>query len=285
MTLDEMKPMARVCGEMIEFFIQSCTGGVNTDNLVISPTELGIAETIWDIVAPMGLAICLLYFMIDINRIMLTESNNFTLKSLGNPLLKFSCGLAFIQYGDDIITNLLTYGNALILWSANQTGAGTTVSTDFLEDLNQMINDGGFWQTIMMLLMCIVLWITGLLVGLIIDFKMLILKFEIIFRVGFAPIAMGDVFDGKQSHGLRYCKKLLACFTYGAGMILVLRMGMEIATASFLTGDKDLTNIAVSAGDSLWATCKIVLLPIIVPLAEIGALGLIKQASNDVWGC
>jgi len=284
MTTAEMKPMARVCGEIVEFFIQSCTGGINTNNLVIVPSELDIAETIWDMVAPLGLCICLLYFLIDINRTMLMEGNNFTLKSLGNPLLKFGAGLAFIQYGDDIMCDLLSFGNAMILWSTQITGASVNVS-DFLSDLNDMINEGGFWQTVMMLLMCIVLWLTSLIVALIIDFKMLILKFEIIFRVGFAPIAMGDVFDGKQSHGLRYCKKLLACFTYGMGMILVLRMGMQIASASFLTGDKDLTNLAVQAGDMIWTTAKVIIMPVIIPLAEIGALGLVKQASNDVWGC
>ena len=284
MTTAEMKPMARVCGEIVEFFIQSCTGGVNTDNLVVSPTELGIASQIWDMIAPLGLCICLLYFLIDINRIMLMEGNNFTLKSLGNPLLKFGAGLAFIQYGDDIMCDLLSFGNAMVLWATNINGASVNVS-DLLSELNDMINEGGFWQTIMMLLMCIVLWLTSLIVSLIIDFKMLILKFEIIFRVGFAPIALGDVFDGKQSHGLRYCKKLLACFTYGMGMILVLRMGMEIASASFLTGDKDLTNLAVQAGDMIWTTAKVIIMPVIIPLAEIGALGLVKQASNDVWGC
>lgn len=302
MTLDEMKPfargVARILDSCFEFLFGAMGGSIHTENLEVSADELGLAIDVWNTVAPIGLAICLLYFLIDINRIMLMEGNNFTMKSLGNPLLKFGCGLAFIQYGSNIMTDLINFGNALVHWSSEDL-TDTIDTGTFYDSMHEIVNEWGFFTIVIMLLAGFAMWIVTLIVGLVIDFKMLILKYEIIFRVAFAPIAMGDVFEGKQSHALRYCKKLLACFTYGAGMVFVCKLGASIMLTSIVANHTELSGTigtdSVGTAIGSWVatqgealTVELVKLVgglLLVPITEIGAFSLIKQASNDVWGC
>lgn len=291
MTVAEMKPMAQVAGGFFEMILGATDASVSATAIQVSSSDLDLASLIWDTVAPLGMAICIFYFLIEINKIMLMEGNNMTMKSLGNPLLKLGCGFAFIQYGDSIMTDILNYGNALTKWALDDMDVGTTnVDSAFLESVNDMVNDLAFWNLIIMILAGFLMWIVSLIVGLIVDFKLMILKYEILFRIAFSPIALGDIFEGKQSHAVRYIKKILACFTYAVGMVFVLHIGAELVlnglVADYLTvsGDKWTANLA-ETGMDVWGIIKILGALLLVPITEIGAFGLIKQASNDVWGC
>lgn len=309
MTLDEMRPQAKMVAEILDDvfeYVISGTGAVHVEAMIPQSGEFAIVQSVWDTVAPLGLAICIFYFLLDLNRILLQEGSQITMKSFGNPLLKLGCGFAFIQYGDDILVDVMSYGGSLVSWMAE--GMTTGGSSTFLEEMHEIVNGFNFWGLIGLMISAFALWVVSLIVGLVIDFKMMILKYEIMFRVAFAPIALGDIFEGKQSHALRYIKKILACFTYGAGMIFVVKIGSELALGSIAQTFAGVT-FSPSAGVGLDANnvlgeimdayvnnavgglvTPVILIKsacamLLVPIGEIGAFGLIKQASNDVWGC
>lgn len=271
-------------------------GGFGLEALKVSQNEFALVERLWDFVAPIGVAISVLFFLIEINKTMMMEGNNMTLKSLGNPLLKLVISFAFIQYGIQIIGDFVNFGNAFLEWATENFDGGTDVA-DMAQQVADATNiftaDGwdlitgqmSFWGLLCMLSASLLYFAASILVSLIIEFKCLILKLEVLLRIGLAPLVIGDVYEGKNSASIRYLKKILACFTYGAGMIIVLKLGAGIMNATFdVSALENAADVVSAGGDALWMMIKQVLYPIIINIAVIASFGMIQRTSNDVWG-
>ncbi len=272
-------------------------GGFGLEALQVSQSEFVLVEKLWDFVAPLGVAISVLFFLVEINKTMMMEGNNMTLKSLGNPLLKLVISFAFIQYGIQIIGDFVNFGNAFLVWATNFDISGSTSVADMAQQVADASNiftaDGwdlitgemSFWGLLCMLSASLLYFAASILVSLIIEFKCLTLKLEVLLRIGLAPLVIGDVYEGKNSASVRYLKKILACFTYGAGMLIVLKLGEGIMSATFdVSALSNAADVVSAGGDALWMMIKQILYPIIINIAVIASFGMIQRTSNDVWG-
>lgn len=297
---DHYKPLVDIINKLFEFMF-GCTGFFGAESLIVKQSEIALMQKLWEMVVPIGIALSLVYFLIEINRTLMLEGSNMTMKSIGNPLLKFGISFCFLQWGGYIISDFLNFGNWLLYQvdgmnlaysSETQTIADKMMDYTRNKSLMETLNSNApFWTLMMFLIIALISFFTSLIVCLLIEFKCIILKFEVLLRVGLSPIVIGDIYDGKNSQAIRYLKKLLACFTYGAMMILIVKLGEGIVVAtvgdsatSLLTADADWSNILSMSWTGAVGAFKSLFFPVIVAIAEVASFGMAQRMSNDVWG-
>ena len=98
-----------------------------------------------------------------------------------------------------------------------------------------------------------------------------------ILRGGLMPVAIGDVYKGLDSNGVRYVKKFIALCLWGMAMIAVIKIGNGIWVSRIVEDFADLSDI--------WKILGALLGSIVYPLAEAGMVSASKQVCTDVMGC
>lgn len=128
---------------------------------------------------------------------------------------------------------------------------------------------------LVLLIPALICWLIGVIVGLVFKYKAYAYKIEVIFRTGIAPIALGDVYSGENSTAVKFIKRFLALGLYAMAFVVVVNIGASMIGADFLEG--------LTSGDT-WKILGGILNCFVVPFAELGALGVAKQACNEVLG-
>lgn len=242
-----------------------------------------ILNTIWDMFVPIGITLLCIYFVWAVNRTMMLEGQDFTLKSIGAVLLKFGIGYAFLSQGGRLFSAFFGLNDALIdelvrgFQSISVNGEGTNwyVDKGIRDSLFNQVKESGFFETLGIIASCIVMALIGALVSAVIAYQSVSRKIEMLLRAGMAPVALGDMFNGENSNGWRYIKKFLALTLWGVAMLALVKIGVAIQSG-YITS-------AAASGLGITSFTSMVNL-IVVPLAVAGMCSASKQVCNDVLG-
>ena len=247
------------------------------DTLKFEDTELGVARDLWSLLSVIGVGFAVIYLIMDLNRAAFMAASNWTIQSLISPLLKFGACLFVIQYGGRFVSAILGFGNWLIDQVVDPSTPAAGGSFDTICEMFKNMNLG---VSIAFLLAVLIFWLASLLVGLIFIYKSIVYKIEVILRVGVTPVILGDVWEGKNSGAVRWFKKLAGCMLYGASFILIMKIGGEVFADNFSLSDDDIWNAGLGTALDLVGA---IFGSLIIPIAEVGALGVAKQACMEVF--
>lgn len=242
----------------------------------------GIVSTVFLDVRDLALGMLIIYFLIHLNKEVLTNGREFTLFTLYAPLLKFGIGAVVIFMGDKIMSAVLSINDAFIdLVGQSISEASTAEMTQLMQFMHDYMKDLSFLACVGYLPGFLISWLTSILISLVIIYFAVSRTLEILVRVAFAPIALGDVFNGEQSNAIRYIKKVVGLILWGGLMMVVVYIGSQLQSMGF----NDIIGKAVSAGSnfSIW-DISFIGGWILFPLATAGLLSGLKQASNDLLG-
>lgn len=237
----------------------------------------------------LGVLLTTAYFAIELNKTVLMQGGEFTLKSFYAPFLKFTIGIILIIYLGTLVELYAGFNNAFIdrvdtALSGHSTPSGSVVTiggvtciightdaNDPLVKVGKQIYDMGLFERLGALLNCLLIGLGAAIATLVMMYQAVSRKIEIVLRTLFFPITAGDIFEGTHSPMIRYFKKMLALTLMGGGMLAIIAIGTAIQT-SMTNGGFGITSL------------KSALMLILVPLAECGMCATVKTVCNDALG-
>ena len=253
------------------------------ENLKFKQEEVDFANELWGHLAVVGVCFAVIYFIMDLNRAAFMAASNWTMQSLISPMLKFGACMFVIQHGAEFVSNILGFGNWLITQVAEDMEAEAAVLNE--NEIN-MLKDLNLGIAIAFLLCMLLMWIVSQVIQVIFLYKCIVYKIEMTIRCGVTPVVLGDVWEGKNSGAVRWLKKLAGCAMYGAMFLVVIKVGMMMQENNFVGLDDDAFDFVDSpsnAGVNAWKALGACVSMIVIPVAELGALGAAKQACMEVW--
>ena len=274
--------MKTVLAALFETILDLCTGanwGV-PDLLQITDNEINIARTMYKYFMVIGIGMTIVYFIMEMNKQYALQARDLNIKTVGVPFLKLLASIAVLSQGSKIIGWILSFNNSLVKYAQTNftmTGSGKGLAdlTDKIPSGDNIVNALSFMNLLVLLLPALICWLIGVIVGLVFKYKAYAYKIEVIFRTGIAPIALGDVYSGENSTAVKFIKRFLALGLYAMAFVVVVNIGASMIGADFLEG--------LTSGDT-WRILGGILKCLVVPFAELGALGVAKQACNEVLG-
>lgn len=270
------------------FATTSLTGQNMTEALKWSDMDLVIAKQIWELLMPLGVGMAIVYFLIEMNHAVFMASNNWTMQTLISPILKFGVCIAVCQYGNRFVSKILGFGN----WFVDKASGFDPYSYGLSRSFCEAIKALGFIECCLIFVIGILYVIVGYIISLIFLYKAISYKIEVLIRVAITPIVFGDVWDGRNSNAVRWLKKLGGLVLYGGCFILIMRIGLTITTGEVIKGmlraetseSAATTKEVIKAmGSDIWGLLKGIVMALVVPIAEIGALSAAKQACMEVF--
>lgn len=270
------------------FATTSLTGQNMTEALKWSDMDLVIAKQIWELLMPLGVGMAIVYFLIEMNHAVFMASNNWTMQTLISPILKFGVCIAVCQYGNRFVSKILGFGN----WFVDKASGFDPYSYGLSRSFCEAIKALGFIECCLIFVIGILYVIVGYIISLIFLYKAISYKIEVLIRVAITPIVFGDVWDGRNSNAVRWLKKLGGLVLYGGCFILIMRIGFAITTGDVIKGmlGAETSDSADGLGEvieamvsDIWGLLKGIVMALVVPIAEIGALSAAKQACMEVF--
>ena len=187
------------------------------------------AVAMYDVFKIIGIALILLYFLIEI--LDEVQADNFNFEHLIKKLITLVIAILVIMNGPTILRTVCDLGDSLLddAEQAAAVGNQTNPYIDQLKDsLNDAQNEGGLLSYVKAALAGLgiivdnllpyLLYFVVLLVAFLISFSRFI---EILVRFAFAPVGMAPlVSGGSKSAGYRYIKKFAAVLLQGAVCVL-----------------------------------------------------------------
>ncbi len=241
----------------------------------------GVME-IYDILTPLAIVFLIIWFLIEMTKVYAFQRDEMTLQSALAPLMKFIVGYALIAYGKRFIEMTLNLNNVLIdtIVNLNTTNGKVTFYDEVTltepqkEALSQIVSnvtDLGWMGAIGSLATGLIIEVAVTIATGMIIFHCYSRKLEIMVRLPFVGLALSDIYEGKQSTGVRYLKKLLALAISGLAIMVLLNVGTDLMAGQGLTSPvgKPLAEI---------------ISPVLIAFAMSGMVSVAKQITNDVLG-
>lgn len=261
------------------------------NNLQISPSSLkeilifdgtlygAIQEAVvW--FGSIALVLSIIYFIVEMDRLVLLHGANVDMKALYAPMFKFGASMMILLNGRVVMKFILDFWNACINFGlSNNALNGNSLSNGWGNAANMFSDaiDGGFFFLLFMFLPLILFWIVSVIVSIIWNYKAIVFKFKFVFRVLFAPVALADIYQTNNSQTIRYIKGSLALAIAVAGFLLLPRIGAIVAS-TYLT---NMLTEMESGGSGMWDVLASFANCILVPIAELGAIGAIEQFAKE----
>lgn len=269
--------------KMLDAFIGSILdgSGLEADRLMLDNAMLPITNSLFGLFSILGVAFTTAYFVSEFNKKLMFEGSNITFQSLFIPFGKFALALAIITRADEILSGFLGWHNAFLTWCENQL---SSVNGYTFNQLNEngfgenLLKGTSFMTKVVMILPCLLLWLVGVIVDFVYAFKALQYKIELLFRVGIAPIALADCYNGMNSQAIKYLKGTIALILYGGCFILVPRLASSLMFAEYANLENQ---YASGASLDILGTLSILINFIIAPVASLGVLSVCKQVAKE----
>ncbi len=305
---------------IIDSVCSSMSGSLlEAEDLMFSRDYAGIANSIWGWFAIIAYGMTVIYFLFELNQRVTNEGRDFTIKSFLGPFIKLVIAIVIIRTGPGIASKFIEVGNAIILQAKDLDMlniADATIehnSMDYLEHvcrpgdgpiastLKDLASKTAFFEKLFLVLVMFLSWILTSVLTLVWAYKTIAYKIEFIFRVGVAPIALADCYNGFHSSALKYLKSILAMGVYGASFLVIPKIGnvLLISLVSDMARDRlgfsgdlyDATGSAIISSmaaipgatpATVWDVVAVLVSALVIPFAELGALSLCKQVSKEV---
>ena len=205
--------------------------------LKIEQDDMNISQVIYNIFVPLAVILALLYCLLDILNLITNRIRELDIKAILLSLFKFALCLVMIKFMPTIMSALLEVGNSLIIGLLDGEIAGTKISFNASEGMDPklkvayyavvcaIIDDMNIMECLGLIALAPLVFLTSIVPQVILLFQAMSRKVEIILRVGFAPVACADIYNGiSNSKALSYLKKLAVCIMYGFIMVCVIKV-------------------------------------------------------------
>lgn len=241
--------------------------------------EGGAMSTAYDVMLPIGMALLVLYFLIEI--LSDTTMDNFNTEHFVKKLLVLAvCAIVIIE-GPNILAGLSGFGDAMLEDTSaaisEALGDGNYTKSWAIYD-RAFSDDDGIFSTISLALYAIgvildnlVFYLLMLVVIMVIYFTALGRALELVIRFLFAPLGIAPLVCGNspaRSAGIRYIKQFASLCLQGA--VLVGAVGGAIIIKESLAGADGF------GGNPL--------IDILLPLTLLGLVSRTRHISDDIIG-
>ena len=307
-------------GLLLQFFDTLLSGGgCKAEDLTFSENLVKVSESIWGYLAILASGMTIMYFLIELNQKFAFEGRDLNLKSVGAPFLKLVFAMIMVAHGASIASNILGFHNGLVAWADDtltvtaltskeigflageessetpagdgtdtpETGSGGETANKLDADQRQKIKDKMKSTNIITLMGAIIpillMWIIQLVLSLIWKYKAITYKLEFLWKLGVTPLALSDIYSGLSSNAIRWIKGLIATSIYGASFIILVKLGSSIS----LSGVLDSIDRIIEGENFLSAFLDgigYMISFVVIPFAELGVLGAVKQATREALG-
>lgn len=286
---------------------------ISPNSLKISTLEGSTLNTVvkgmFDAVLMIGMGLSIAYFLLEINRKMMFERDDFTLKSITAPLIKLVLAFFVLRNGWDIVKMLIDAHNGIIeastKWGLEGVKEGAEAGKTTFYGITSLPSDAHPFKDLSLITKCLaclpmlIAWLVSCVCTFVYWYKSIGYKIEFLYRVGLTPVAFADVYSGNNSNMYRWFKGFFAFALYGAAFIVIPRItqGLIMDTMSIFwedAGEKALENSdnwknALSAfGEivkmGLWSIVKFIFLMLLAPIAAIGTISSVRQLTKEAFG-
>ncbi len=270
--------MKKFFESLIEAMLKSVADTLTVDasNLQIDNSQnvMDIVNIIWQYFVLFAIGLTLVYFLIEINEKWALEGRDLTLKSMFAPFFKLVIAIIILLYASRIMSAMLTWNNGIM--TSLQDKMDAKAIEDFYGDgSGDDIKDGilggigGLLQYVIMFIPFLLILIVSFLIRLVLVYKCILYKVELLWRVSITPVAVTDVYQGQRSNAIRWFKGIIAHIIYGASFMVVPYLIVKI------------NPITITASNGVFDAIKGMLTFLVVPFAYLGLLTVIKQATKE----
>lgn len=264
--------------EFVSGLLDTIINGAGTsdaiaDSLKINSNIMSFINIIWEYFMIIGIGMTVIYFLMEMNQKLALEGRDINFKSMFAPFLKLMIAIAVLSQGAKIVTWLITYGNTLVdyanthfITSVTANGSGTGITGE------DIISGLGFFSKLLLVIPALLMWVVSLICSLVWMYKAIGFKIELLFKTAITPIALADIYSGQNANAVRWLKGFLGMAIYAMAFIVVPRIGGALAAQE------------LASSDDLWEILGNLAQFLVVPIAEIGCLGAIKQLTKEVMG-
>ncbi len=143
----------------------------------------------------------------------------------------------------------------------------------------KLMAEGKFFVLLLAVLAGVISWLLNTILSLVWWWKALQYKLEFVFRVGYAPVAFADIYNGLNSSSIRYIKGFIALGLYGASLLLLPKISQALAYDVLLkAGD-------LNALTDIWSLfVGLIQASVIAPFAAITASSAVKTIAREAMG-
>jgi hypothetical protein len=248
---------------------------------------LDAVRTVWKYIGFFGMALTLIYFLIEINsKLALEGAQNMTLKSFMAPFLKLVIACSILHNAGHIVGALLSVNDAMVDKAKTVfTGSTTVTDTDgdgisdenqeVFDNMNDVFKDFNLVEKCLVVIVTILVWIVSLVLQVVWIYKAMTYKLEVLWRTAITPTAFADVYSGTHSNMLRWMKGFIGLTLYAMAIIVLPQMAMLLSIGGSIGS---LTNA------DIWMLLRALVTSIIAPFAALGVMSTIKQMCKEALG-
>ncbi len=246
---------------------------------------INMVNTVWKYLAFFGVALTLVYFLIELNsKLALEGAQNMTMKSFMAPFLKLAIACVVLTNGGKIVGSLLSVNDKMVDYAKTNIlsdKVATDTNKDGVPDKQQDVFDGlldnfkdfNIVEKGIIIIVTVLVWVVSMILSLAWIFKAIMYKLEVLWRTAVTPVALADVYSGSHSNALRWLKGFIGLSLYAMAFMAMPRVAAILA---FNAGSAD------DAG--IWGLLRILIATLIAPFAALGVMGTIKQMCKEALG-
>lgn len=239
----------------------------------ITSVEIGLVNSFWALIRIVGLGLTVIFFLMEMNRAWLYEGREMNARTFITPFFKLAVAVGVLSVSGRLVTWILQGCNSLI-YQADRIVLSDTVSTD--PTTSPFGNSVNLWQFISFIIPVLLFVLISYIISFVFLYKALVFKLEFMLRLCATPIAFADIYSGQNSLAVRWAKGLFAMGLYGALLILIPKIGAVYLGGIMAEYQVD----GIGIGIILRSACA----AIVVPIAEIGAMGVARTVSKEALG-
>ena len=297
----------------ISYLLATIGKMVDGDNLKLSLVKKGssywltgtsgtIVGSIWDAFMFLGICLSVVYFILEINRTWVFEAQNMTYKTVLTPIIKLGISLSVLSKGEWLIGWILQLYNSAISTFADAVATQDTMlnlvttEDEGVKAIKESFSGWGLFFMLMLLLILLLVSVINVVLKVVWWYKCILVKLELLVRIMVTPVAIGDIYQGRNSNMVRWLKGFLALGLYAGCMIVLPILSASIAmdmfkdnmTSGFLqfvVGEDGIApsgiKIVATAGLDFFGYIRAMAGIMVSPFVALGAVSIAKQLTKE----
>lgn len=297
----------------ISYLLATIGKMVNGDDLKLSLVKKGssywltgtsgtIVSSIWDAFMFLGICLSVVYFILEINRTWVFEAQNMTYKTVLTPVIKLGISLSVLSKGEWLIGWILQLYNSAISTFADAVATEDTMlnlvttEDEGVKAIKESFSGWGLFFMLMLLLVLLLVSVINVVLKVVWWYKCILVKLELLVRIMVTPVAIGDIYQGRNSNMVRWLKGFLALGLYAGCMIVLpilsasiamdmFKDNMQAGFLQFVVGEEGIApsgiKIVATAGLDFFGYIRAMAGIMVSPFVALGAVSIAKQLSKE----
>lgn len=268
----------------------------------LTETSGTIVSSIWDAFMFLGICLSVVYFILEINRTWVFEAQNMTYKTVLTPIIKLGISLSVLSKGEWLIGWILQLYNSAISTFADAVATEDTMlnlvttEDEGVKAIKESFSGWGLFFMLMLLLILLLVSVINVVLKVVWWYKCILVKLELLVRIMVTPVAIGDIYQGRNSNMVRWLKGFLALGLYAGCMIVLPILSTSIAVdmftqdmtsgfLQFVVGEDGIATNAVkivaTAGLDFFGYIRAMAGIMVSPFVALGAVSIAKQLTKE----